>query len=147
MENGGNSIVSKMQSLVLLVQNDPALPDMKPGMPAPDQDDQLRARRWSEAMRHELVKLDGLIDWDIFEREWLGLFPSQCRSHCDTTTGRWFVLPSACLCASHARPSWPAEVPVLAAFLHIQHGLAGPVLDPLVEIREEGERVVVDRDD
>ena len=31
------------------------------------------------------------------------------RSPCDTTTsGRWFVLPSACLCACHARPSWPA---------------------------------------
>ena len=27
-------------------------------------------------MRHELVKPEALIDWDIFEREWLGFFPS-----------------------------------------------------------------------
>jgi IS5 family transposase len=27
-------------------------------------------------MRHELVKLEALIDWDVFEREWLGFFPS-----------------------------------------------------------------------
>jgi IS5 family transposase len=28
-------------------------------------------------MRHELVKLAALIDWDWFEREWAGFFPSQ----------------------------------------------------------------------
>ena len=28
-------------------------------------------------MRHELVKLADLIDWDFFEREWAGFFPSQ----------------------------------------------------------------------
>ena len=50
---------------------------MKPGKPAPDQDDLLRARLVEMIdMRHELVKLEALIDWDIFEREWLGLFPS-----------------------------------------------------------------------
>ena len=50
---------------------------MKPGKPAPDQDDLLRARLIEMIdMRHELVKLEALIDWDIFEREWLGLFPS-----------------------------------------------------------------------
>ena len=27
-------------------------------------------------MRHELVKLETLIDWDVFEREWTGFFPS-----------------------------------------------------------------------
>jgi hypothetical protein len=27
-------------------------------------------------MRHELVKLAALIDWEVFEREWAGLFPS-----------------------------------------------------------------------
>ncbi len=27
-------------------------------------------------MRHELVKLAGLIDWEFFEREWAGFFPS-----------------------------------------------------------------------
>ena len=92
---------------------------MKPKKTAPDQDDLLRARLVEMIdMRHELVKLEALIDWDVFEREWLGLFPS----HTDRPTtpprfGRWFVLPSACLCACHARPSWPAgRSPVLAAF-------------------------------
>ena len=28
-------------------------------------------------MRHELVKLSELIDWECFEREWLGFFPSE----------------------------------------------------------------------
>jgi IS5 family transposase len=27
-------------------------------------------------VRHELVKLGGLIDWDFFEAEWAGFFPS-----------------------------------------------------------------------
>ena len=27
-------------------------------------------------MRHELVKLAALIDWEFFEREWAGFFPS-----------------------------------------------------------------------
>jgi transposase, IS5 family len=27
-------------------------------------------------MRHELVTLAALIDWEIFEREWAGFFPS-----------------------------------------------------------------------
>ena len=50
---------------------------MKPGKPAPDQDDLLCARLVEMIdMRHELVKLEALIDRDIFEREWLGLFPS-----------------------------------------------------------------------
>ena len=50
---------------------------MKPKKPAPDQDDLLRARLVEMIdMRHELVKLEALIDWDIFEREWLGFFPS-----------------------------------------------------------------------
>ena len=50
---------------------------MKPGKPAPDQDDLLRARLVEMIdMRHELVKLEALLDRDIFEREWLGFFPS-----------------------------------------------------------------------
>ncbi|MFA3919323.1 IS5 family transposase [Ruegeria hyattellae] len=50
---------------------------MKPRKPPPDQDDLLRARLVEMIdMRHELVKLEGLIDWDVFEREWLGFFPS-----------------------------------------------------------------------
>jgi IS5 family transposase len=50
---------------------------MKPRKPPPDQDDLLRARLVEMIdMRHELVKLGVLIDWDVFEREWLGFFPS-----------------------------------------------------------------------
>jgi len=50
---------------------------MKPRKPPPDQDDLLRARLVEMIdMRHELVKLEALIDWDVFEREWLGFFPS-----------------------------------------------------------------------
>lgn len=50
---------------------------MKPRKPPADQDDLLRARLVELIdMRHELVKLATLIDWDIFEREWVGFFPS-----------------------------------------------------------------------
>ena len=39
---------------------------MKPGKSAPDQDDLLRAHLVAMIdMRHELVKLEALIDWDI----------------------------------------------------------------------------------
>jgi IS5 family transposase len=51
--------------------------DMKPIKRPPEQDDLLRARLVEMIdMRHELVKLAALIDWEIFEREWVGLFPS-----------------------------------------------------------------------
>ena len=83
---------------------------MKPKKPAPDQDDLLRARLVEMIdMRHELVKLEALIDWDIFEREWLGLFPSH--------TGRPATPPrlvAGLRSLQHAfalvttRPSWPA---------------------------------------
>jgi IS5 family transposase len=47
-------------------------------------------------MRHELVKLAGLIDWEFFDREWSGFFPS--------TTGR------------------PATSPrLVAGLLYLQH--------------------------
>jgi len=50
---------------------------MKPRKPPPEQDDLLRARLVEMIdMRHELVKLEALIDWEIFEREWEGFFPS-----------------------------------------------------------------------
>ncbi len=50
---------------------------MKPRKPPPEQDDLLRARLVEMIdMRHELVKLAVLIDWDVFEREWAGFFPS-----------------------------------------------------------------------
>ena len=50
---------------------------MKPRKPPAEQDDLLRARLVEMIdMRHELVKLAALIDWDVFEREWGGFFPS-----------------------------------------------------------------------
>ena len=47
-------------------------------------------------MRHELVALASLIDWDFFEREWSGFFPS--------TTGRPATSPrlvAGLLCLQH----------------------------------------------
>jgi len=50
---------------------------MKPKSRAPEQDDLLRPRLTDMIdMRHELVKLAALIDWEFFEREWAGFFPS-----------------------------------------------------------------------
>jgi IS5 family transposase len=50
---------------------------MKPRKPLAEQDDLLRARLVEMIdMRHELVKLAALIDWDIFGRKWSGFFPS-----------------------------------------------------------------------
>ena len=43
----------------------------------PEQDDLLRPRLVDLIdLRHELVKLTALIDWEVFEREWAGFFPS-----------------------------------------------------------------------
>jgi transposase, IS5 family len=51
--------------------------EMKPRKPPPEQDDLFRARLVEMIdMRHELVKLETLIDWDVFEREWTEFFPS-----------------------------------------------------------------------
>jgi IS5 family transposase len=63
----------------------------------PEQDDLLRPRLVDLIdMRHELVKLAALIDWEFFEREWSGFFPS--------TTGR------------------PATSPrLVAGLLYLQH--------------------------
>ena len=40
----------------------------------PEQDDLLRPLLVD--LRHELVKLAALIDWEVFDREWAGFFPS-----------------------------------------------------------------------
>lgn len=62
-----------------------------------EQDDLLRPRLVDLIDgRHELVKLAGLIDWDVFEREWSGFFPS--------TTGR---------------PATPPRL--VAGLLYLQH--------------------------
>ena len=50
---------------------------MKPKKRTPEQDDLLRPRLVDIIdMRHELVKLATLIDWEFFEDEWAGFFPS-----------------------------------------------------------------------
>ena len=50
---------------------------MKPKPRAPEQDDLLRPRLTDMIdLRHELVKLAALIDWEFFEEEWAGFFPS-----------------------------------------------------------------------
>lgn len=50
---------------------------MKHRSPPEEQDDLLRPRLVDMIdMRHELVKLAELIDWEFFEREWAGFFPS-----------------------------------------------------------------------
>jgi IS5 family transposase len=44
---------------------------------AEEQDDLLRPRLVDMIdHQHELVKLAALIDWEVFEREWAGFFPS-----------------------------------------------------------------------
>ena len=54
----------------------PVLP-MKHRSRQPEQDDLLRPRLIDMINpRHELVKLTDLIDWEVFEREWSGFFPS-----------------------------------------------------------------------
>lgn len=50
---------------------------MKPHSRAPEQDDLLRPRLVDMLdARHELVKLATLIDWEFFDQEWAGFFPS-----------------------------------------------------------------------
>ena len=63
----------------------------------PEQDDLLRPRLVDLIdLRHVLVKLTALIDWDVFERKWSGFFPS--------TTGR---------------PATPPRL--VAGLLYLQH--------------------------
>ncbi len=70
---------------------------MKPRPRLPEQDDLLRPRLVDMLdMRHELVALAALIDWEFFETEWAGFVPS--------TTGR------------------PATSPrLVAGLLYLQH--------------------------
>lgn len=50
---------------------------VKPKSRVPEQDDLLRPRLTDMIdMRDELVKLAALIDWEFFETEWAGFFPS-----------------------------------------------------------------------
>jgi hypothetical protein len=53
---------------------------MKPHSRAPEQADLLHPRLVDMIdPHHELVNLAALIDWDFFEREWSGFFPSADR--------------------------------------------------------------------
>jgi len=50
---------------------------MKPHPRAEEQDDLLPPRLTEMCdLRHELAKLENLIDWEFFGTEWAGLFPS-----------------------------------------------------------------------
>ncbi|QDA35790.1 IS5 family transposase (plasmid) [Paracoccus liaowanqingii] len=50
---------------------------MKPRLRTEEQDDLLRPRLTDMIdLRHELAKLAALIDWEFFETEWAGFFPS-----------------------------------------------------------------------
>ena len=50
---------------------------MKHRTRSPEQNDLLRPRLVDMIdQRHELVKLAALIDWEVFDREWAGFFPS-----------------------------------------------------------------------
>jgi hypothetical protein len=82
---------------------------MKPIKPPPEQDDLLRARLVEMIdMRHELVKLAALIDWEIFEREWVGLFPSSVGRPATPTrlVAGLFYLSTRSDCLM--KPLWPA---------------------------------------
>jgi hypothetical protein len=71
---------------------------MQPQKPPPEQDDLWRARLVEMIdMRHELVKQETLIDWDVFEREWTGLFPSHTARPATSTR-----LGAGLLCLQHA---------------------------------------------
>ena len=78
----------------------------------PEQDDLLRPRLVDLIdMRHELVKLAALIDWEFFDREWAGFFPS--------TTGR---------------PATPPRLVAGLMYLQHLHGLSDDaVIDRWVE--------------
>ena len=93
---------------------------MKPKKPAPDQDDLLCARLVEMIdMRHELVKLEALIDWDIFEREWLGFFPSHTGRPATPprlVAGLCYLQHAFALVTRGRRDPLGGE-PVLAAFL------------------------------
>ena len=70
---------------------------MKHRKRSPEQDDLLRPRLVDMIdPRHELTKFAALIDWEVFEREWVGFFPS--------TTGR---------------PATPPRL--VAGLLYLQH--------------------------
>jgi IS5 family transposase len=50
---------------------------MKPKSRVPEQDVHLRPRLTDMSdMRYKLVELEALIDWEFFETEWAGCFPS-----------------------------------------------------------------------
>ncbi len=69
----------------------------KPRTRQQEQDDLLRPRLVDLIdMRHELVRLEALIDWEFFEREWAGFFPSAKGATGDiAAAGGWAPLSPA----------------------------------------------------
>jgi IS5 family transposase len=85
----------------------------------PEQNDLFRPRLVDMIdMRHELVTLAGLIDWEFFEREWAGFLPVHDRSAGDiTAAGGGAALPAARLPALGRGGGRPlGGEPVLSAF-------------------------------
>lgn len=71
---------------------------MKPKPRINEQDDLLRARLVDLIdMCHELFKLATLIDWEFFEQEWAGLFPSDRPSGQLAAPGCGAFVSAACL--------------------------------------------------
>ena len=83
-----------------------------------EQDDLLRPRLVDMIdMRHELVKLADLIDWEFFEREWAGFFPS--------TTGRPATPPRLVAGLMYLQHAWRlSDEAVIARWVdspYVQH--------------------------
>lgn len=71
---------------------------MKAKSKGPEQDNLFRARLVDIIdMRHELVRLAALIDWEYFDREWAGYFPSEAGRPPALALGHGPSLPPACL--------------------------------------------------
>jgi hypothetical protein len=74
----GVCLVPNLRGLPFLGPN-PAVSDTrtKPENRSPDHDDLLRLRLVDVIdIRHWMVRLEIAIDWDVFEKEWSGFFPS-----------------------------------------------------------------------
>ena len=55
-------------------------------------------------MRHELLNLAALIAWELFERDWAGLFPSSVGRPATPPRSSIFSMPADC----PIKPTWPA---------------------------------------
>jgi transposase, IS5 family len=93
---------------------------MKPKSRGTEQDDLLRPRLTDMIdMRHELVKVAALIDWEFFETEWAGFFPSHTgRPATSPRLVAGLALLAACLpSVGRSRGRAMGGEPLLAALL------------------------------